>query len=131
MIGNLFKNFEVPLYVLFRAAVGCLFMEHGLQKLGLLGGAGKEFFSLMWFIGVCELLGGLAVMVGALTRLASLCCAVLMLLAYFVAHAGQGFWPILNKGELSLLYLVAFLVITVYGARKWSVDEAVFKKEIF
>jgi len=45
-----------------------------------------------------------------------------MAVAYFYAHAAQGFWPLLNRGELSALYSFVFLYLAAAGGGPWSVD---------
>lgn len=117
------------LYLVFRVLIGLLFLSHGAQKLGFLGGNAMTGFML--FIGVVEFLGGIAITLGFLTRLAALLAAVEMLLVYIVAHAGKAILPLENKGELALLYLAAFLVIFAMGGVKWYIDNALFKKELF
>lgn len=85
----------------------------------------------MLFIGVVEFLGGIAITLGFLTRLAALLAAVEMLLVYIVAHASKAILPLENKGELALLYLATFLVIFAMGGVKCYIDHALFKKELF
>lgn len=129
------KRYSTGLYVAFRILLGLLFAQHGAQKLlGFFGGLGGEtaaLFSLMWFAGIIELVGGLAIAVGLFTRLAGLIAGVEVLIAYFMVHAGNGLAPIVNKGELALLYFAAFLIVFAYGAKKFSLDKVLFKKEIF
>tara|TARA_Y100000310_G_C20620066_1_gene782785 strand:- start:799 stop:1233 length:435 start_codon:yes stop_codon:yes gene_type:complete len=129
-LSSLGQKHSDVLYFLFRALVGFMFMSHGMQKVGLLEGTFAAE-GLMGFIGVCELLGGLAVMVGFFTRLASLLAAILMILAYFKMHASQGLLPLNNGGEPALLYAVSFLVIFVHGAQKWSLEKSLLKRETF
>ncbi len=116
MIHKLADDYGDILYVIFRVLVGLLFLMHGIQKLF----AAEPFpmFSLMWFAGVIELVVGVAVIVGGLTRWVALVGAIEMLVAYFMVHASQGWNPLVNKGELALLYFAAFLVLIVYGGRK-------------
>lgn len=116
-------------YVIFRIAVGVMFFQHGLQKLfGMLGGNAAAAFSWpMWWVGLFELLGGLAVAIGLFTRLAAALSAILMALAYFVAH--RAWLPILNNGELAAMYFFAFLLIMAMGARRWSLERMIFGKE--
>jgi len=45
-----------------------------------------------------------------------------MAVAYFMAHAPQGFWPVVNKGEAAVLYCFAFLYMAARGSGLWSVD---------
>ena len=109
-------------YAIMRFVVGAAFAQHGAQKLlgvfGGMDGAGGsvEIISLMGVAGVIELGGGALVALGLLTRLAALLCSGLMASAYFMAHAGRGFWPIENEGELAVLFCFVFLYIACQGA---------------
>ncbi len=122
-------------YFVFRVFVGLLFLQHGLQKLfgafGGLGGNPAELFSLMGLAGIIETLGGLGIALGLFTRLVAFVAGIEMLVAYFMAHTPNGPVPLLNLGELPLLYFASFLVIMVYGAGKWSIEKALMKKEVF
>ena len=108
-------------YALMRIVVGLAFAQHGAQKLfGVFGGvdgggATVEMLSLMGVAGVIELGGGLLVAIGFLTRLAAFLASGLMAFAYFMAHAGRGFWPIENQGELAVLFCFVFLYIAFRG----------------
>jgi putative oxidoreductase len=121
------KNSSENLYLVFRVLVGLLFLSHGAQKLGFLGGNAMTGFML--FIGIVEFLGGTAIAFGFLTRLAALLAE--MLLVYIVAHASHGIIPLEDKGELALLYLGSFLVIFAMGGVKYYIDNVLFKKELF
>jgi len=122
-------------YFVFRVFVGLLFLQHGLQKLfGMFGGLegnSAELLSLMGLAGSIELLGGLAIALGLFVRLAAFVSALEMLIAYFMIHVPQGLIPFVNQGELALLYVAAFLVIMAFGARRFSLEKAIFKKEVF
>ena len=132
MIFKYVKNYENHLYFVFRVLIGLLFMQHGAQKLfGMFGFQAVPLTSLFGLAGIIEFFGGLAIAVGFFTRLAALISALEMGVAYFMVHASQGLIPILNQGELALLYFASFLVIIVYGARKLSLEKALLKKEIF
>jgi putative oxidoreductase len=63
-------------------------------------------------------------MIGLFTRWAAFLCSGLMAFAYFLSHAPQAFFPLLNKGELVALYCFVFLFISAHGAGIWSVDGA-------
>ncbi|PIP65489.1 hypothetical protein COU77_01715 [Candidatus Peregrinibacteria bacterium CG10_big_fil_rev_8_21_14_0_10_49_16] len=118
------------LYFLFRVLTGFMFMSHGLQKLGMLNGTFKvEGF--IGVVGVCELIGGLAILLGIWTRLAALLGAILLLGAYIKVHAAGGLLPIMNKGELALLYVAVFAILFVHGSGKWGVEKDVLKREQF
>jgi putative oxidoreductase len=117
--------------VLVRMAVGLLFLQHGLQKIfGLLGGfrgqpgATVPLGSLMGVSGVLELVGGLLLVLGFLTRPVALVLAGEMLTAFFLVHFPRGGWPLQNGGELPLLYAAIFLFFAGNGAGPASVDAA-------
>jgi len=137
MVENLIGKYanKEYFYFVFRVFVGLLFLQHGLQKLfgmfGGLGGNSAEIFSMMGLAGLIELLGGLAIALGLFARLGALFAAIEMPIAYFMAHAPNGIIPLVNKGELALLYFAAFLVIMAFGARKFSLEKALMKKEVF
>lgn len=116
-------------YFVFRVLVGLMFMQHGLQKVfGMLGGTPVQLFSLFGLAGFIELVGGAMIALGLLTRLAALFGVFDMAGAWVIAHLPQGVIPILNKGELALLYLASFLVILAYGSKRWGLDN-LFCKE--
>ncbi len=120
-------KYEEYFYFVFRVFVGLMFTQHGVQKLfGLLGGTQVELVSLMGLAGVIELVGGLLIALGLFTRFAAFFSACDMVGAWFISHIANGWIPILNKGELALLYFAAFLVIMVYGAKKWGLDKVLF-----
>lgn len=103
-----------------------LFMEHGGQKLfgfppSQQGGT-VPLLSLFGVAGVLELFGGLLILLGLFTRPVAFILAGEMAVAYFMAHAPQGFWPVLNRGELAVLYCFVFLYLAVAGGGLWSVD---------
>jgi putative oxidoreductase len=78
---------------------------------------------LMVAAGVIELVGGLLIAIGLLTGWAAFICSGEMAVAYFKAHADPVLsWPIMNKGELAVLYCFLFLYIAAHGAGIWSVD---------
>ncbi|RPJ01717.1 MAG: DoxX family protein [Candidatus Aminicenantes bacterium] len=112
-------------YALLRIMAGIMFSFHGAQKLfGVLGGAQPPMASQLWFAGIIELLGGLAVMLGFETRVAAFICSGEMAVAYFQVHwkfqLDPQFFPIVNHGELALLYCFLFLFIASKGTVKWG-----------
>ena len=78
--------------------------------------------SLMGFAGVIELVGGLLIAFGFLTSYAAFIASGEMAAAYFKAHAPQGALPLLNRGELAVLYCFLFLYIASIGSGGWSLD---------
>ncbi|NOT33877.1 MAG: DoxX family protein [Candidatus Eisenbacteria bacterium] len=116
-------------HALLRIVTGVLFACHGGQKLfGWFGGFGGvpgntvEFMTLMGFAGILELFGGLALLVGGLTRPVALLLSGEMAVAYFMAHQREGLLPIQNHGELAVLYCFLFLYFAAHGAGALSVD---------
>ena len=105
-------------------------MQHGLQKIfGLFGGAPAEATALVVYgAGGIELVGGALVAVGLLTRWTAFLCSGLMAAAYFMAHAGRGFFPIENRGELAVLYCWIFFFFAAHGAGTWSLDQVLGRK---
>jgi putative oxidoreductase len=120
---------------LLRVIVGLLFMQHGAQKLfGLFGGLGGNgasapFLQLMWFAGVLEFFGGLCIFLGLFTRPIAFLLSGEMTVAYFTGHAPRGFWPILNHGELAVLFCFVFLFLAVAGGGQFSLDKLIYKRE--
>ena len=87
-------------YALMRVVAGLLFAQHGAQKLfGVLGGTQMLDKPLMVAAGGIELVAGLLVAIGLLASIAAFVAAGEMAFAYFMVHAPQGFWPIVNKGD--------------------------------
>lgn len=108
-----------------RIVSGFMYMAHGMQK--LLGfpvalPSPVHLDSLTGVAGMLELFGGGLLLVGLFTRPVAFLLSGEMAVAYFLAHAPRGFWPIVNHGELAALYCFLFLVLAVVGAGPWSVD---------
>ena len=106
-----------------RIMTALLFMQHGTMKLfGFPEPMQIELFSLMGFAGVLETFGGLLLLLGLFTRPVAFVLSGFMAVAYFMAHAPQGFFPVLNQGELAVLYSFVFLYFVFAGPGAWSVD---------
>ena len=97
---------------------------HGTQK--LFGWPGDnppvELASMMGAAGIIELVCGLLIMIGLLTSWAAIIASGEMAVAFFMAHAPQHPLPIVNGGELAVLYCFLFLYIAASGSGVWSVD---------
>ncbi|HEY0378445.1 MAG TPA: DoxX family protein [Pyrinomonadaceae bacterium] len=118
---------------ILRLLAGFLLMQHGLQKIfGVLlppapAGAPQEhgtfqLLSLVGVSGILELVGGALLLVGLFTRPVAFILSGLMAVAYFMVHAPGGFWPILNRGELAVIYSFVYLYFAVAGGGAWSLD---------
>lgn len=113
------------LYGVMRIVVGVLFACHGAQKLfGMLGGEQQALASLMGLAGVIEFFGGLLIALGIFTSWAAFIASGQMAVAYFMAHAPGGFWPIQNQGETAVLYCFVFLFIASRGGGKLALGKA-------
>lgn len=122
---GILSSFAPTMKGVFRIGTALLFMQHGAQKLfGLLGGSQVDsFFSMMGLAGVLEFFGGLLVVLGLFTRSVAGILALEMVIAYFMAHAPNGVFPIQDGGgELALLYFLGFALITVIGPGAFSLD---------
>jgi len=109
-------------YTLLRVVAGLLFAVHGAQKLfGVVGGQKVPLASLFGAAGLIELVGGLLIAIGLFTSWAAFIASGEMAVAYFMVHAKLGFWPVLNKGELAVIYCFLFLFIACRGGGRWSV----------
>jgi putative oxidoreductase len=107
-----------------RIVTGFLFIEHGTQKWLLFpGGTTRASVdNLGGIAGLFELVGGALIILGLFTRPVAFVLSGVMAFAYFIAHAPQGFWPLLNKGELAVLYCFVFLYLAAAGGGPWSLD---------
>lgn len=106
-----------------RIVTALLFIPHGTQKLFGIPGAQQAVptvFSLMGFAGILECVGGVLILLGVFTRPAAFVLSGHMAVAYFMAHAPRGFWPILNSGEMAVLYCFVFLYLAFAGGGPWS-----------
>jgi putative oxidoreductase len=109
-------RFAPYIYGLMRIVVGLLFACHGAQKLlGMFGGRQVPLMSLFGLAGVIELVGGLLIAIGVLTSIVAFIASGEMAYAYFTVHFPQGPFPILNNGELAVLYCFVFLYIAARG----------------
>jgi putative oxidoreductase len=119
-------RFAAPLYAILRVVAGLMFMLHGTQKIfAWPGGQGGGAQGLMQLAGIIELVCGALIAVGLLTSLAALLASGEMAVAYFTAHFPKGPLPLLNDGELAVLYCFLFLYIAAAGAGIWSIDSAI------
>jgi putative oxidoreductase len=115
-------------HAVLRIGSGLLFMQHGMQKLfGMFGGVGAPgatapLASQMGLAGILEFGGGLLLVLGLFTRPVALLVAGEMLVAYFQAHFPRGGWPIENRGEVPLLFMLVFLFLATNGAGPASLD---------
>ncbi len=117
---------------ILRIVTGFLYLQHGTSKLfGTPHNAmfdGLQLMSLMGLAGVLELVGGTLILVGLCTRPVAFVLSGMMAVAYFMAHAPKGLLPILNQGELAVMFCFVFLYLSVAGGGAYSVDGAMRKR---
>jgi putative oxidoreductase len=118
-----------PVYALLRVVSGLLFACHGLQKVfGLFGGPQESVGTQMWIGGVLEITCGLAIAIGIFASLAAFIASGMMAVAYFQVHWNftfdSTFFPIVNLGELAVVYCFLFLYIACRGSGggMWSAE---------
>jgi putative oxidoreductase len=109
-----------------RIFAGLMFACHGAQKLfGMFGGKGDPH-GLMLLGGIIEFGGGLLIALGLLTRPAAFLASGMMAVAYFTVHFPNGPVPIINKGELAVVYCFLYLYIVFRGAGPLSLDHLIW-----
>ena len=124
---------------LLRVVVGVIFAAHGAQKLFVYGFAGVTgAFTQMGvplpgitgpLVALVEFFGGLALIVGLLTRLAGLGLAVVMLGAIFMVHLASGFFA--PQGiEFALALFAAAAALAIAGPGRFSADDAVARRRV-
>jgi len=114
---------------LLRIVAGLLFLEHGTQKFlsfpaGQYAGSGLALNNMGAYAGIFELGCGLLIAIGLFTRPAAFLASGVMAVAYWYAHAPQGFFPVNNMGDAAILYCFVFLYLSAAGPGPWSVDAA-------
>jgi putative oxidoreductase len=111
---------------ILRIMSGALFLEHGASKLLGVPPSGMpghfQLFSMVGFSGVLEFVGGILLVIGLFTRLSAFILSGEMAVAYFMVHAPHNFFPMVNKGELAVLYCFVFLYLAAAGGGPWSLD---------
>jgi putative oxidoreductase len=110
---------------ILRIAAGLLLLQHGTAK--YLGFPPSEMYgvspaSMGGMAGILELVGGILIVIGLFTRPTAFILSGMTAVAYWYAHAPQGFFPLLNGGELAALYCFVFLYLACAGGGVWSVD---------
>jgi len=121
---------DSALILLGRILLAVIFVFSGFGKLTDIGGTAGYFGSVglpvptltAWVVGLVELLGGLAVLVGFKTRIAALVLAVFTLAATLVAHTNVSDQVQLLMALKNLAIIGGFLALAAHGAGKISID---------
>ena len=115
---------------ILRIVAGLLFVEHATQKFFAFPAPFpmQPLPPLFMAAGTIELVAGTLITLGLFTRFAALIASGEMAVAYFMIHNPQGFWPILNKGEVVILFCFTFFYLVFAGPGSWALDHVVGKK---
>jgi len=117
---------------ILRIVAAFLYIAHGTQKFFGFPGTGTvpplDLMSLRGASAVLETFGGALLLVGLFSRPVAFLLSGHMAFAYFISHAPQNFWPILNRGELAIMFCFVFLYIAAAGGGPWSLDALIRRK---
>lgn len=122
---NFLNPYTSQILSILRIMSGLLLLQHGTTKFLSIPVSPMNNVSVQTLggaAGVIELVCGVLLVLGLFTRPAAFLVSGMTAVAYFVAHAGRGFYPILNGGELAVLYSFTFLYLAAAGGGAWSLD---------
>jgi putative oxidoreductase len=129
MAKPLLVQYSPYIYAILRVIVGLSFALHGTQKVfGIPGNkAPIPIASLLGVGGAIEAICGVLIALGLWASYAAFLASGEMAVAYFMLHASKGLLPIVNGGEVAVLYCFLFLYIAAHGSGIWSLDALVSK----
>jgi putative oxidoreductase len=115
---------------ILRVVVGLLFLQHGLSKVFNFPAPSPvpSLSGLLILAAILETIGAALFLVGAFTRIVAFILSGEMAFAYFMAHSPRSFYPIVNAGELAVLFSFLFLYFAFAGGGPWSVDRAMLSQ---
>ena len=127
VVATLRRTWEPRMLSILRIMIGLLYLEHGLAKIldfpHQQTHARYALFTLNPGLqALLELVGGFLLALGFFTRTVAFILAGNMAVAYFMVHAPRIFFPLLNGGELAIVYCFVFLYFWVAGGGEWSLD---------
>lgn len=127
---NTVMRFAPHVLSILRIVAALLFFEHGTSR--LFGFPSPlptpALFSMYWFAGALELIGGALLTLGLFSRTAAIVVSGEMAFAYFISHAPHGFYPILNRGDGAILYCFVFFYLAFAGPGPWSLDALIARR---
>jgi putative oxidoreductase len=123
--ANFFATWSPRVLSILRIVVGALYLQHGTAKFlqfpHVAAFDNVQLMSLGGWGGMMELVGGFLLLIGLFTRPVAFLLSGEMAVAYFIAHAPSATLPILNDGELAVVYCFVFLYFAAAGGGPWSV----------
>jgi putative oxidoreductase len=123
MIKSRLLTWEPPFLSILRIVTAVLFFEHGTQKLFGFPPSDRPTDSMSLITGGLEFFGGASLIAGLFTRPVAFLLSGMMAVAYWIAHAPKGMFPVLNGGDTAILYCFVFLYLVFAGSGPWSIDE--------
>ena len=125
--GIIPSSWSGPILSVLRIMTGLLFLAHGTTKLFRFPLTdyfkdGVPLFSFMGFAGLLEVVGGILIVLGLFTRITAFILSGMMAVAYFMAHAPQGLYPVNNMGDAAILFCFVFLYLVFAGPGAWAID---------
>jgi putative oxidoreductase len=131
-MDRMFSKWQPTVLSLLRFMSGLLLLQHGTAKLlgfpSMQSFANLQIGSMVGAAGVIELVGGALLVVGLFTRAAAFIASGMTAVAYFMVHVPKNFMPILNGGELAVLYCFVFFYLVFAGGGPISLDRMIFNK---
>ncbi|MBV8766881.1 MAG: DoxX family protein [Hyphomicrobiales bacterium] len=113
-----------------RIIAAACFIQHGLQKFFGFPAPGPATLSTLFIVqGFLEAVGGLLLLLGVYTRAVAFILAGDMAVAYFMVHFPKSFFPLVNGGDLAILFCFIFFYIVFVGGGAWSIDRKVLHQE--
>lgn len=128
------KQWAPELLSVLRIVVAFLYIQVGSAKwfafpaAVMPGGGTAPVGSLVWFAAIIEVVGGTLFLLGLFTRPVAFILSGEMAFAYFIGHAGNGFWPLLNQGAPAVFYCFTFLYFSAAGPGPWSLDAVLARR---
>jgi putative oxidoreductase len=124
-LNSTLSTWAPRLLSVMRIVLAFTFLWHGTQK--LFGYPPSQqpagpMTTLILVAGILEFGGGLLLLLGLFTRPVAFLLSGMMAVAYFMAHAPRGFLPLVNGGELAVVYCFVFLYLAAAGGGPWSLD---------
>jgi putative oxidoreductase len=120
------RSWTPALHAVLRIVTGLLLLDHGTGKIlnfPDLSAMKPMLGSLFYVTGGIELVGGLLLLVGFLTRPAAFVLAGFTAAAYFLGHFPNGFFPALNGGDAAILFCFVCLFLAAAGPGPWAIDK--------
>jgi putative oxidoreductase len=124
------ERFRPYILSILRIVIGLLFLQHGLSKVFNFPAPSPvpSLSGIFILAAILETIGAALFLVGAFTRIVAFILSGEMAFAYFMGHAPRSFYPVVNGGELAVLFCFVFLSFAFAGGGPLSVDRAMLKQ---